>query len=296
MLAAAVLWGTIGSAYQLLRNFVEADEVTVVTVRAGTASLVLSIWLLIRDRSAFKVRPRDLPYLVTFGIVTVTVFYLALIFTFSHTSVAVGTVLLYFAPALVVMGGAAFLGEPVTRGTLSALVMALLGCLLVVEVYRPGAVSGNMIGLGMGLLSATSYAAYSVMGKPLLKRYRIQTVLLYHLAAGTAGLLGVKLVLSPSAWPELKGMVLIGTYTGLVTTLAPIALYSVGLRMLPSGDASVLTMLEPVVAVVLATTLLGERLSVGQLGGAAFVLFAVLVLTLRSAQEKRRAAPVMAPQ
>ncbi len=109
VLVAATLWGTIGVAYRVLADHVEADEITVVTIRASTATLVLAAWLVIRDRDAFRIERRDLPLMVAFGIVTVTIFYLALIFTFSQTSVAVGTLLLYLAPAMVVLGSALFL-------------------------------------------------------------------------------------------------------------------------------------------------------------------------------------------
>ncbi len=296
VLAAATLWGTIGTAYQVLSDYVAVDEVTLVTIRAGTATLVLGAWLLIADRDAFRIDRGDIPFIVAFGVVTVTVFYLALIFTFSRTTVAVGTLLLYLAPAMVVLGGVICLGETLTRVRLGALSMAFLGCLLVVQVYRLDALRGSLSGIGFGLVSAGSYAAYSLMGKPLLGRYRVQTVLLYHLAVGTVGLIAVKLAVSPSAWPDVKGVFLIGGYTGLVTTLAPIALYTVGLRALPSGDASILAMLEPVVALVLATLILGERLAVWQIVGATLVLSAVALLARRSKGGTMSAAPVRAPR
>ncbi len=296
VLAAAGLWGTIGVAYRILSDYVAVDEVTVVTIRAGAATLVLGAWLLVQDRDAFRIRPADLPFTIGFGILTVTIFYLALIFTFSGTSVAVGTLLLYLAPAMVVLGARLFLGEPLTRARLGALGVSFLGCLLVVQVYRLEALRGSLTGITFGLISATSYAAYSLMGKPLLRRYRVQTVLLYHLMIGTAGLIVVKLLVSPLAWPDVKGILLIGGYTGMVTTLAPIALYTVGLRALPTGDASILAMLEPVVALVLATVILGERLGIWQIVGAALILGAMSLLARQGPTAKRSAAPGRAPR
>lgn len=173
--------------------------------------------------------------------------------------------------------------------------MAFLGCLLVVQVYRPQVLGGSLTGVGFGVVSAASYAAYSLMGKRLLGRYRVQTVLLYHLAVGTAGLIAVKLAVSPSAWPDVSGMALVGGYTGMVTTLIPVALYTVGLKALPSGDASILAMVEPVVALVLATTILGERLDLWQIGGAALVLGAVAVLARQGTNAKSGAATRKGP-
>ncbi|MDP9368579.1 MAG: DMT family transporter [Chloroflexota bacterium] len=296
VLAAATMWGTIGVAYRVLSEYTQADEIAVVTIRAGAATLMLGAWLLIQDRDAFRVHRADLPFLIVFGLVTVTVFYLALIFTFSRTTVAVGTLLLYLAPAIVVLGGAVFLGESLTRERLGALAVAFLGCLLVVRVYRLDLLRGSLAGIGFGLVAAASYAAYSLMGKPLLQRYRVQTVLLYHLVVGTVGLVAVKLAVSPLTWPDVKGLLLIGGYTGLVTTLLPITFYSIGLRAMPSGDASILAMLEPVVALVLATVILGERLGIWQMIGGTLVLGAVVLLARQDHRAKSSPAPVLAPR
>ena len=66
------------------------------------------------------------------------------------------------------------------------------------------------------------------MGKSLLGRVRIQTVLLYHLTVGAVGLIAVKLSVSPATWPDLRGVLIVGGYTGIITTLAPIGLYTAG--------------------------------------------------------------------
>lgn len=173
---------------------------------------------------------------------------------------------------------------------------SILGCLLVVRVYRLDLLRGSLTGIGFGLVSAASYAAFSLMGKSLLQRYRVQTVLLYHMLVGTVGLVAVKLIVSPLAWPDVKGLLLFGGYTGLVTTLLPITLYTIGLSAMPSGDASILAMVEPVVALVLATVILGERLGIWQMIGGTMVLGAVVLLAHQDHRAKSSAAPVLAPR
>ena len=214
--------------------------------------------------------------------------YLALFTAFDLTSVAVGTVLLYLAPALVTVGAALLLNEPLTRRKLIALIATFGGCLLVVELYQPQDLVGNALGIGWGLVAAAAYAAYSLGAKPLLARYRAVTVLAYALLPAAVGLLAVKLLTAPDAWPSPGGLLAIGAYGGIVVTIAPYGLYMLALRRLPSSEASIVATLEPAVAVVLAGALLGERLAPLQLLGTIGILGGVVLLAWPAAAPPKR--------
>jgi len=64
----------------------------------------------------------------------------------------------------------------------------------------------------------------------------------------------------------------------LVSTVAGICLFFAGLRRVGPAAASILSTLEPVVAVALAFAAFGESLGAAQLAGGALVLLAVLVV------------------
>ena len=278
VLLAACLWGTSGTAYHLLRGVAEVDALTVVALRASAGAVLLWGWLAITDRTALRVAWADLPRLIGFGMGSLGLMYLALFTAFDLTSVAVGTVLLYLAPALVTVGAALFLHEPLTRRKLIALIATFSGCLLVVELYQPQNLVGNALGIAWGLVAAAAYAAYSLGAKPLLARYRPVTVLAYALLPAAVGLLAVKLLTAPDAWPSPGGLLAIGVYGGIVVTIAPYGLYMLALRRLPSSEASIVATLEPAVAVVLAGALLGERLAPLQMLGTIGILGGVVLL------------------
>jgi drug/metabolite transporter (DMT)-like permease len=160
-----------------------------------------------------------------------------------------------------------------------ALVLTFLGSALVVQVTQPANLTGNAAGIALGLVSAASYATYSLLGKHLLSRHRMATVMAAYLLLGTLLLLVVKLIVSPATWPAPGEALTIGLYTGVMTTLVPVTLFTFGLSRLPSGDATILLTFEPVVAFILAAAVLGESLDVGQWLGAAAVLAGVALLT-----------------
>src|SRR5829696_5918809 len=145
VLLAACLWSTLGTAYHLLRGVAEVDALTVVALRASAGAGLLWGWLAITDRTALRVAWADLPRLIGFGVGSLGLMYLALFTAFDLTSVAVGTVLLYLAPALVTVGAALFLNEPLTGRKLVALITTFGGCLLVVELYQPQNLVGNAL-------------------------------------------------------------------------------------------------------------------------------------------------------
>jgi drug/metabolite transporter (DMT)-like permease len=292
VLGAAACWATQGVAYALILNGIQTDGLTVVTLRAVTATLVLWVWLVLTDPGALRIPRAALPAFTLLGAIAVTVFYPALFYAYQWTSVSVATTLLYLSPTLVTLGAALFLGEPLTAGKLIALVTTFLGSALVVQAYQPENVRGSAAGIGLGLIAAATYGTYSVLAKKLLARHQMATVLAAYLLMGTLLLLGVKLLVSPSTWPAPQEAITIGVFTGVLTTLLPISLYTFGLSRLPASEASILLTFEPVVAIVLAAVVLGESLHAGQWLGVIAVLGGVVLLTWPGRRPFRTAIPL----
>ncbi len=287
VLSAAVCWGAQGIVYALILDQTQTDGLTVVTLRAATATLLLWGWLGITNPGVLRIPRAALPAFGLLGLIAVTIFYPALFFTYAWTSVAVGTVLLYLSPALVALGAALFLGEPLTRRKGIALATTFVGCALVVQVYEPANVTGSAAGIAVGLIAAVTYGTYSVLGKKLLAQHHLATVLAAYLLCGTLLLLGVKLLVSPGIWPAPREAITIGLVTGVLATLVPITLYTYGLSRLPASEAMILLTFEPVVAFVLAAAVLGESLAAGQWLGAISVLAGVLLLTAPAHASRR---------
>jgi drug/metabolite transporter (DMT)-like permease len=279
VLAAACCWATQGVIYALILDGIPTDGLTVVTLRAATATLVLWLWLAATNPSALRIPRAELPAFTLLGAIAVTAFYPALFYAYQWTSVSVASTLLYLSPMLVTLGAALFLGEPLTGRKLIALATTFLGSALVVQAYQPENLTGSAAGIGMGLIAAATYGTYSVLGKKLLARHQMATVLSAYLLLGTLLLIGVKLLVSPTVWPAPREAITIGLSTGVLTTLLPITLYTFGLGRLPASEASILLTFEPVVAFVLAAAVLGESLAGGQWLGVLAVLGGVVLLT-----------------
>jgi len=277
IIAAAALWGSIGVAGRVaFRNGVLPLEAAF--LRAGIAFVVIIAAVLATDPALLRIRRQDLPLFGAFGLVSIAAFFFVYLYAISRTTVATAAILLYSAPAFVILLSAVFFREPLTRVKLAAVVLAFAGCVLVVRGYDPRSLRLNLPGVLAGLASGLTYAMYSIFGKTALRRYPPITTLTYALGFGTvilgaaAGLTGaVRLTHTPLAWSSLA-------YLALVTTLAAQWLYLVGLTSLEAGRASLVATLEPVVAAALGYALLGERLEGWQWLGGILVISAVALV------------------
>ncbi|MDR7451665.1 MAG: EamA family transporter [Armatimonadota bacterium] len=286
IVAAAVLWGSLGVAGRVaFRNGVLPLEAAF--LRAGIAFVAILAAVLATDPGLLRVRRQDLPLFGAFGLVSIAAFFFVYLYAISRTTVATAAILLYTAPAFVILLSALFFHEPLTRTKLAAVVLAFAGCILVVRGYDPLSLRLNLPGVLAGLASGFTYAMYSIFGKTALRRYSPMTTLTYALGFGTvilgAAAVGtgtVRITHSPAAWSSV-------VYLALVTTLVAQWLYLAGLVPLEAGRASLVATLEPVVAAALGYALLGEGLEGLQLLGGMLVLSAVLLV---------RSSPPAAPR
>ena len=163
ILLAGVSWGLIGLFSRNLLNagFSPRD---IVLIRNTGGLVLLAIALLAADRSAFRIRPRQLPWCAGTGLVSVLLFTLCYFSCQQHCSLATAAILLYTAPAFVVVMSALLWREPVTGRKLLALGLAFLGCTFVSGVWS-GGLSVSPTGLILGLGSAFFYALYSLFGR-----------------------------------------------------------------------------------------------------------------------------------
>ena len=134
ILAAAALWGIIGVWNRRLMAGGLSPYSIVVVRNCGGLVLLLAVMAL-RDRSVFHVERQHLKYFFGTGVVSVVLFTVCYFSCQEICSLAVASILLYTAPAIVVVLSAILWREPVTKKKLLALGLTLVGCALVCGVF-----------------------------------------------------------------------------------------------------------------------------------------------------------------
>ena len=187
-------------------------------------------------------------------------------------SAGLTALLLYVFPALVVVLSAVLLRERPRPLAAGCVALALVGTALTIGPVQGGQGSGVALGLGAALV----YAVYILVSSRVtgVGAFAMAAVVLSAAAVTTGALAATTRPALPSsatAWLAVVGVAVLGTVVAVTAFFGALALIG------PS-DASVLSTVEPVVSVVVAGLVLGERLSATQVAGGAVVLLAVGVL------------------
>jgi drug/metabolite transporter (DMT)-like permease len=203
---------------------------------------------------------------------------------------ALASLVFYIYPAVVTLGSVLFFGTRFSRSRLVILAVTLLGCALTVDV-EAGPV--DALGLALAIATGVAYAGYVLIGSraaadvpPLTASAWIISVAgLLMLVVGVTGLFGDELTtdISPRGWAAILALALFSTVVSISAFLA-------GLTRLDPYRASILSTIEPVVAVILAAILLDERLSLQQALGGVVIVSAALALQLLARREGRYAS------
>ncbi|PYF09636.1 EamA domain-containing membrane protein RarD [Rhodobacter viridis] len=206
------------------------------------------------------------------------------ILAFQSTSIANAAFLFAASPFLTAVLGRLVLREAVATRTWSAIGVALVGIFIMVQ---DGLASGAMIGNIAALLSAFGFATFTVA----LRWRRIEdsfpaTVLggifASLVAAMMAGFTGQELLLpAPDLlWCALMGM---GTLAG------GMILYTLGSRVVPSAELTLLSNVEVMLAPVWVWLVMGETARAGTLLGGAILLTAIVLNAAAGVRQLARA-------
>ncbi len=183
------------------------------------------------------------------------------------------------SPVLTAAAGMLFLGEPVSFRRLSGLGISVAGSVLffwgvIAHTQGQGTrIFGDLLLLG----AAASWAAYSIISRPLLMKIGALPATAWSMLLGSAVLLLLSAPrLAAAPWTALPAQFwLVLAYLAVFPTVIAYLLWMEGIRVIGSGPATSFMFLAPVSGLLLAALLLGDRPTPAQGAGGALMLFGV---------------------
>ncbi|MGN1179802.1 MAG: DMT family transporter [Suilimivivens sp.] len=286
VLAAGCMWGLMGLLVRSL-GAVGIASMEICFIRSIVTLISLFFIIILFRRSALRVRLKDIWCFIGTGAFSVTFFNFCYFKTMTLTSLSVAAVLLYTAPAFVMLMSAFLFQEKLSLQKIAALVIVFFGCAFVSGIVGgAGALSakGILYGLGAGF----GYALYSIFGRyALQKGYDSLTISFYTFLCSSICTLfladGSAVAEAFSGNPALlcKTIMLV-----LVVTLFPYLCYTKGLSGVENGTASVLASIEPVVATLVGVIIYKETLNVWNVIGICLVLLSIVMINLNHLKRK----------
>ncbi len=268
LIAAMAIFGTM--AVPVRRISVSSQELSL--YRAALAAAAIGIFMLITGRKfPSNGMKKELLLLMCSG-TSMAFNWIFLFEAYKYTTVAISTLSYYFAPVIVTVASAVLFQEKLSKKQILCFVMSTLGLLLVTVTPGGGGGSNNTLGILFGLGAAVLYATTILLNKFIKGVGGIQRTFLQFVAAVIVMLPYVLLTggvtvetLDPTGWVCLL-------IVGLVYTGVTYCMYFTAVEHIPGQEISILSYIDPLVAVVVGVVILGEPLSGLQLLGGAMIL------------------------
>ena len=294
--SAVALWALNATVSKVILESADVSALRLSELRTtGAAVLLFAAVALVRP-ARLRVSARELAFLAVFGVAGLAFVQLFYFLAIERLDIGIALVLQYLAPVFVALWARFVAHEPVRRRLWLAIAISLAGLALVVELWRGITLDGA--GVAACIAGALAYAAWVLMAERGRRRGRDTYSLLawgFVFAAlfwaavqpwwtfpldrvtGDASLAG--------RLAEYEAPVLfLAAYLVVLGTVVPFALLVTALHYIPATRATVVAMLEPVLAALVAFAWLGEELTLVQIAGGALVLVGVgIAQTARAA-------------
>lgn len=267
LIISMTVFGTLGL---FVRNIpVSSGELAL--YRAVLAAILILGYLLVTGQKIpFGKMKKEIPLLLFSG-AAMGFNWILLFEAYKYTTVSVATLSYYFAPVIVTAVCPFLFKEKLTKKQIICFVMSTLGIVLITGIGDVGG-GKDFIGILFGLGAAVFYATVILLNKFIKNVEGIHRTFLQFIAAiivlvpYVAVTSGVTLgSMNMAGWINLL-------IVGLVHTGITYCLYFSSLKELPGQKAAILSYIDPLVAVVISVTILGESMGLWQLVGGILIL------------------------
>jgi len=280
-LASAFLWSTVFVCGRYLLAGHRIDPVSLSLFRfALGGTLLLTIAGVTMPRRLLAVRGGELARLAALGLVGIAGMSVLVFWGQCHTTAINSSLIMQLNPFLILFLGV-LLGERAGGRQVGSALLALTGCLLVVEVistdgfhYDAGRFQGDLL----ILLSAACWAVYSVLGRHLVRRHGGLVCTTWAMLFGTVELaLLYPFCAASRIIPAVPADWLMILYLGIFPTGLAFWAWYEGMARIGLPLLSIMQYLSPAFTVLLAMLLLGERLSPMRWGGIVLILGSIVL-------------------
>ena len=281
VLLAGSLWGTMGI---FVRTYTKEalSAIDIVGIRTIITSLILFLWLLVYKRGLLCIKVKDLWCFLGTGLGSIVFFNYCYFKCITLTSMSVAAVMLYTAPAIVIVLSYFIFKEQLTKVKLLALVMTLVGCVFVTGLIgssEPLSGYGILVGLGAGF----GYALYSVFSRCAIQRgYHSLTIMFYTFFFASLCVLSlIDIGHIERACFSKVSMMSFSIVFSLVSTVLPYGLYTYALNSIENGKASIIATIEPVVASLIGIIFYKEVITSSEYLGMFLIIGAITLCNLK---------------
>lgn len=267
MIISVTIFGTLGV---FVRNIpVTSAELSL--YRAVLASILIGGFMLVtKQRIPFRKLKKEILLLIASGI-AMSGDWIFFFEAYKYTTVSVATLSYYFAPVIVTLACPILFKEKLTRKQILCFIMSTVGLILITGIGDVGH-GRDLLGILCGLIAAVFYSAIILINK-FIKNVDGMPRTFLQLVTSIVILLPYVLLKDGISLSSLSGFAWINLLiVGFFHTGITYCLYFSSLKDLPGQKAAILSYIDPLVAVFVSVTILGETMTPMQVVGGALIL------------------------
>lgn len=261
----------------------DVDPLTLLLLRMFFA---LPFYLVIGYRetkkTTYHLKTKDVAWLIGLGFVG---YYLASYFDFyglQFIDASLERLILFVYPTLVILISITFLGKPVLRIQIFAILITYFG-ILVTFAHNITLQRENLWwGVGSIFLSALTYAIYLVGSGELIPRLGAVRFTSYAMTVSCL-MVSVHYLLMNTfeVWHQPWQVYALGFAMATFSTVIPSFLISEAIKRLGSSNFAIYGSIGPISTIVLAVIFLGETLDIYQIAGTMIVIIGVSTINIK---------------
>jgi drug/metabolite transporter (DMT)-like permease len=251
-----------------------SNPITLAAVRFVLPALVLMAWLMVQGRSLWLPK-RDGWIAVGLGVLTACYSW-ALLSAIDAIPLALAILIFYLFPLVATMILGVFGWEPLGWRTIAAIVVAFIGLILALD---PSVVNINMKGVWLGFAAAVGLGIVVAVSSRVFRAGDSRPVTLYMAT--------VSAILLIAFCAQQGDIALPTTPVGQIGFVAAIMFYAfaliaffIAVSMIGPARSSLLSYAEPVASAGLGVVVLGEALTLTQIGGIILMVGALVGATM----------------
>ena len=201
---------------------------------------------------------------------------LLLFLSYSYIPAGIASTIHFIYPAFVILGSILFFKGRTNLIKLISVVFSILGVIMFCDTSA----NINFIGVAFAFISSITFAFYTIyVDKSLLRNINtikltfylclIACIMMFVFSLITGNLI---LKMNPAAWLMILVLSISVAYA--------LSLFQIGIKIIGSQRASILSTFEPITSVLLGILLLDESFGIRTLFGIIFILVSVILISL----------------
>lgn len=240
-------------------------------------------WSLSFLKTSQKIKKEDWPRLIA---CTICGMVINMLFFFKGLSLSTpinSSVIITLSPVMVLLLGAIILRERITLLKIAGIIVGLIGALILVFFSSSTSTNAPNIPLGniLFIVNAFSFGLYLILVKPLTAKYDAITLMKWLFLIATIINLPITIgEFNEIVWQEIPTVVLWQiAFVVVATTFMTYLLNIFAIKHLSASTLSVFMYLQPLVAIIYATSVGADQLNLVKIAAGLFVFTGVYMVT-----------------